>query len=112
MDSYLVKNARGDVNRENRNFDDTYWRERNDDSYYDDSILRYLPRLKTEIAALKSLPKVARLHKHAVATHREKLQYLMEDRAYASLRAQLISASKMPPQEAALLERLSNELSM
>jgi hypothetical protein len=112
MDSYLVKNARGDVNRENRNFDDTYWRERNDDSYYDDSILRYLPRLETEIAALKSLPKIAKLHKHTVATHRQKLQDLMEDRAYANLRAQLIAASKMPPQEDALLERLSNELSM
>ena len=33
LDSYLVKNDRGDVNRENRAFDDTYWRERNDPAW-------------------------------------------------------------------------------
>lgn len=44
LDSYLVKNDRGDVNREHRNFDDSYWRERNDDAYEDLSIQRYLPR--------------------------------------------------------------------
>ncbi|HGG04027.1 MAG TPA: glycosyltransferase family 2 protein, partial [Aliiroseovarius sp.] len=52
LDSYLVKNDRGDVNRENRTFDDSYWRERNDPAFHDVSIQKYLPRLRAEMKAL------------------------------------------------------------
>ena len=70
LESYLVKNDRGDVNREHRAFDDTYWRERNDAAWRDESILRYLPALHEELARLKALPGVGALHAKAVAAHR------------------------------------------
>jgi len=71
LDSYLVKNDRGDVNRENRNFDDTYWRERNDQSWEETSIHRYLPKLTEALAAMKADPKIGTLHEAAVAAHRK-----------------------------------------
>jgi len=87
LDSYLVKNDRGDVNRENRNFDDSYWRERNDDAWHDDSILRYLPRLKAEMERLKKDPLIRELHEDCVSRHRATLARLMKDKSYVALRA-------------------------
>jgi hypothetical protein len=106
LDSYLVKNDRGDVNRDNRGFDDTYWRERNDDSYEDRSILRYLPRLKAEIARLMADPEVARLHDEAVAAHRATLARLMADPGYRALKEQLRAAPRISPKEEALIALL------
>ena len=45
------------MNRENRDFDDTYWRERNDPAWEDTSIQRYLPALEV---ALEELPRASR----------------------------------------------------
>ena len=106
LDSYLVKNDRGDVNREHRHFDDTYWRERNDAGWEDLSIQRYVPALKAEIAALKRLPKVAELHETAVRLHKAKRDELMAQPAYQQMYAQLKAAPKLPPQEEALLAEL------
>ena len=106
LDSYLVKNDRGDVNREHRSFDDTYWRERNDPAWQDRSILRYLPALRREIASLKALPDVAHWHKKAVALHRAKRDALMRQPGYQNMHAQLKAAPKVPPQEEALLQEL------
>ena len=111
LDSYLVKNARGDVNRENRNFDESYWRERNDDSLFDESIQRYLQRLESEIANLKSDPKTAALHERAVTRHREKLAGLMRDPKIAALREQLKITPKIMPQELAIMEQFTAGLS-
>ncbi len=66
LDSYLVKNDRGDVNRENRAFDLTYWRERNDAAYEDRSIQRYLPDLKQALSALKADPEIKAAHEYCV----------------------------------------------
>ncbi len=110
LDSYLVKNDRGDVNRENRAFDDSYWRERNDDAWRDASILRYLPRLKAEIDALRADAEIDDLHRRAVACHRAKLDKLMRDPAVAEMRRQLAEAPRIPPVELALIERLENGL--
>lgn len=107
MDSYLVKNDRGDVNRENRNFDDSYWRMRNDDSYFDDSILRYLPRLKKEMAALLADKTIADLHKLCVSRHRETLARLMQQDDYISLRKQLEGTPKQSPAELEVIETIS-----
>jgi hypothetical protein len=106
LDSYLVKNDRGDVNREHRAFDDTYWRERNDPAHEDLSIRRHLPALEAEIAALKALPGVAALHDEAVALHRARRDALLEREEYRAMREQLRSACTLPPQEAALLDEL------
>ncbi|MCR8726816.1 glycosyltransferase family 2 protein [Frigidibacter sp. ROC022] len=107
LDSYLVKNDRGDVNRKDRNFDTDYWRDRNDDSHFDDSILRYLPRLEAEMARLKALPGIADLHGEAVRLHRATLARLMADADYVALRDALRAAPRIPPAELALLKALT-----
>lgn len=106
LDSYLVKNDRGDVNREFRAFDDTYWRERNDVAHEDRSIHRYLPRLRAEIAALKALPGIAALHDEACARHRGKRDELLAQEDYRAMKAQLMAAGTLCPDEEALLASL------
>lgn len=106
LDSYLVKIDRGDVNRENRAFDDTYWRERNDTAYEDTSIQRHLPKLQQGIAALKSLPGVAEAHDDCVASHRATIDRLLAQDDYAATRAQLLAASALPPAEDAMIAML------
>jgi len=110
LDSYLVKNARGDVNRENRDFDDAYWRDRNDASYLDDSILRYEPRLRAEMAALARLDGIGALHDRCVARHREKIAALLADPGYVALRRTLAEAPTIPPVEARMIEMLEQGL--
>jgi hypothetical protein len=107
LDSYLVKNHRGDVNRKDRAFDITYWLERNDDSHHDATILRYMPRLEAEMARLKALDGVAELHDLAVRRHREVLARLMADDAYVALRKELREAPRLTPPEIALLKELA-----
>ncbi len=104
LDSYLVKNDRGDVNREHRHFDDTYWRERNDDAFEDLSIQRYLPRLRKEMDALLADDEIRALHEEAVAAHRATLDRLMQDEDYRNLRARLKACPKISPAELALKE--------
>lgn len=106
LDSYLVKNDRGDVNRENRAFDDTYWRERNDAAYEDLSIRRYLPPLEAALAELKSDPEIAALHADCVRLHREKRDALLNQPAYQAMHDQLRAAPTLPPQEEELLRDL------
>jgi hypothetical protein len=106
LDSYLVKNDRGDVNRENRAFDDTYWRERNDGAMQDQSIRRYLPALEAEMARLRADPVIDALHRDCVALHLAKRDALLERADYRAMRAQLQAASPLPPQEEALLREL------
>ena len=106
LDSYLVKNDRGDVNREHRAFDDTYWRERNDPAFFDDSILRYLPALKEEVSSLKKDKEIKSLHDKAVALHKAKRDELLAQPDYQQMQTQLRAASKLPPQEEAMLIEL------
>lgn len=106
LDSYLVKNDRGDVNRENRAFDDTYWRERNDPAWQDTSIQRYLPALKRAIAALKSNPEIAALHAACVTAHIAKCDALMALDEYQQMYAKLTTAPALPPQEETMLRDL------
>lgn len=107
LDSYLVKNDRGDVNRENRAFDDSYWRARNDPAWRDDSILRYLAPLQAEISRLKALPGVADLHEEAVRLHRVKRDELLAQQSYCEMRNQLLNASTYSVEEDAIREELS-----
>ncbi len=106
LDSYLVKNDRGDVNRENRNFDDTYWRERNDGAYEDTSIHSYLPALEDELAKLKADPEIARLHAEAVTAHKATRDRLMQQEDYRELAKRLMQLPELSPQELAMIERL------
>ena len=106
LDSYLVKNDRGDVNREHRAFDDSYWRERNDPAYRDDSILRYLEPLKAETERLMALDGVADLHAKAVTLHKAKRDDLLAQESYQAMRDQLRSAPPYSDAEAAILREL------
>lgn len=106
LDSYLVKNDRGDVNRENRAFDDSYWRERNDVAHEDTSILRYLPALEAEIEAIKALPGIGALHDEACELHRAKRDTLLAQPDYRAMKDQLMRAGTLCPAEEALLTSL------
>ncbi|MGR3504136.1 glycosyltransferase family 2 protein [Pseudaestuariivita sp.] len=106
LDSYLVKNDRGDVNRDNRAFDDTYWRERNDAAVRDTSIHRYLPALEAALAEMKRDPEIARLHDLCVARHIAKRDALLDQDAYRAMRDQLRAAPTTPPGETELLKRI------
>ena len=106
LDSYLVKNDRGDVNRENRHFDDTYWRERNDPAWEDTSIQRYLPGLNAALAELKSDPEIGPLHQTAVNLHKSRRNALLKQPEYQEMQRVLRSAPTLPPQEQALLKEL------
>ena len=106
LDSYLVKNDRGDVNRENRAFDDTYWRERNDSSVTETSILRMIPALQAELAQLMDDPAIAALHQDCARLHREKRDALLDQPTYRDMQAQLRSAPSLPQAELELLAKL------
>lgn len=106
LDSYLVKNDRGDVNRENRSFDDTYWRERNDPAWEDTSIHRYLPALDTALAELKADKAICELHDESVRLHREKRDQLMARADYAEMHAHLKGLPTYPPGEYELMKEL------
>ncbi len=106
LDSYLVKNDRGDVNRDNRAFDDTYWRERNDGAWEDLSIQRYLPALQAEMDRLRADPAIDALHRAAVAAHVAKRDELLGRADYVAMQAQLRAASTLPPQEEKMLADL------
>lgn len=106
FDSYLVKNDRGDVNRENRVFDDTYWRERNDIAYFDDSILRYEARLRIEMDRLKALSGVGDLHAEAVRLHQAKRDALLGQETYQMMQAQLRGAPRYAAVETAVRAEL------
>ena len=106
LDSYLVKNDRGDVNRDGRAFDDSYWRERADVAWQDLSIARYLPALQAEMDRLKALPGVGALHEEACTLHRARRDALLAQDAYRAMRDQLRAASTLPPKEEALLAEL------
>lgn len=110
LDSYLVKNDRGDVNREHRFFDDSYWQDRNDDAWEDLSIRRYLHALREEIVALKALPGVAKAHDTCVRLHRAKIERLKADPAFAGLRDRLLSLPRVPRAEEELIARLERGL--
>lgn len=106
LDSYLVKNDRGDVNREHRAFDDAYWRERNDGAWFDDSILRYEAALRTEMDQLMALDGVGDLHAEAVRLHREKRDALLAQDSYREMQAQLRAAPPYAAAEAALRDEI------
>ena len=94
LESYIVKSDRGDVNRENRDFKDDYWVERNDASHTDDRILKYLPRLTAEVERLKALDGISELHDAAVVAHTQRYQELMEKKPYRKLRRRLRQAEQ------------------
>ena len=109
VDSYIVKTDRGDVNREGRAFDDTYWRERNDPAWRDDSIRRYLPALTRAIAELKSDPEIAALHREAVRRHIARRDELLTRPDYRALHESLQHGSTLSPQEQAMIRELRLE---
>lgn len=105
-DSYLVKTDRGDVNRANRAFDDTYWRDRNDDIWQDTTILRHLPALNAALADLKSDARIGAAHAACVQAHRTKIAALHARPEFADLAAALEAAPTITAREQALRAEL------
>lgn len=105
LDSYLVKNDRGDVNREGRVFDDSYWRERNDRGWQDRSILRHLPALEQALDEMKR-GDIGRLHAECVARHRARADLLRAEPAHGALYDHLLALPPYPPGEVALMQEL------
>jgi len=106
LDSYLVKNDRGDVNRENRAFDDTYWRERNDAAWEDTSIHRYLPALYAALADIMQDAEIAERHAECVRLHKAKRDMLMSQPDYRAMYTHLKALPPLPPGEMDLIEEL------
>ncbi|MFW2543582.1 glycosyltransferase family 2 protein [Primorskyibacter sp. 2E107] len=109
LDSYLVKNDRGDVNRENRDFDDVYWRERNDPAWEDRSIGRYRPALRAAMDELLDDPEISALHRACVDAHIARRDALMANPDYAAMYAHLRALPTYPPAEQALIDELELE---
>ncbi|SCZ63272.1 Glycosyl transferase family 2 [Epibacterium ulvae] len=105
LESYLVKNDRGDVNREHRAFDDSYWTTRNDAAWTDPSIHRYLPALKKEMSALLADPKTQSLHQACVDAHRAKITALLQKPDFVAMREQLKTAPSLPPAEISFIKK-------
>ena len=108
LDSYLVKNDRGDVNREGRVFDDAYWKERNDGGWEDQSIRRHLPALEALLAEMKAGP-LGDLHRTCVERHRARLDALLSQPSYAAMRDHLRALPPLPPGEAEMMAELGIE---
>jgi len=106
MESYLVKFRRGDVNREDRAFDTTYWQDRNDPARRDDSILRYSAKLRDEIKRLLSLDGVRAAHDASVAAHRAAIAEMRSQGLTATLLEQVRAAPKVSCAEAEFLQHL------
>jgi hypothetical protein len=106
MESYLVKNSRGDVNREDRPFDATYFQDRNDAARRDTSILKHADKVEAEVARLKLLDGVAAAHDACVAAHRAEITRLKAGEG-ASLLAELRNAPTLSVAEAALVKRFA-----
>lgn len=71
IESFIVKRARGLANRSVKTIDLSYFVERNFNSEPNTAMQRWAGPLAAEIAALKSLPKLAELHEAACQRHRE-----------------------------------------
>lgn len=106
LDSYLVKNDRGDVNRDGRTFDDSYWRMRNDPAWEDTSILRHLPDLTAALEEMKSDPEIAELHDNCTRQHRARRDALLADPGYRAMYDTLRAAPAIPAGEFVLMRQL------
>lgn len=84
LESFLVKQARGDAVVEDR-IDKTYFRRRNQTFAENAEMLAHLPALEAEIARLKQDMRLAELHLAAVEAHRAKISELKESEIFAEL---------------------------
>lgn len=109
LDSYLVKNDRGDVNREKRAFDHSYWCERNDAAWQETTILRHLSGLKKEMSKLLEDTEIANLHAQSVGLHQAKRDELLAQPEYREMRDKLLTSPKIAAQEQALIDLLEGE---
>lgn len=84
LESFLVKQARGDAVVESR-IDQRYFQKRNQFSTENTEMLHHLPRLEEEIARLKRDPALAELHAASVEAHRAKIATLKGGALHAEL---------------------------
>ena len=100
-ESFLVKRERGRINHREEDQGWEYWRVRNYASEPEASILDHLPRMRIVYDELIADPEIARLHREAVAWHRERISRLKSQSGYR----ELFEAITDPQQEDALFCR-------
>lgn len=106
MESYIVKCDRGRANREAGAFDMSYWCDRNFDTVQDLSIQAI--NSKAPLAALHADPKLAGLHRSAVAWRHARFATLMADEAWRALFGRLLmtpAAHILGAADAAMIRR-------
>ncbi len=84
-ESYLVKRQRGRINHVDQDQGQAYWASRNYATETDASIHTHLPRAKSRHAELLADGELARLHKEAVAWHRQRIDTLLSQKEYQTL---------------------------
>ena len=84
-ESYLVKRQRGRINHVDQDQGSAYWASRNYATETDASIHTHLPRAKLRLAGLLADDQLARLHKEAVAWHRQRIDKLLSQNEYQTL---------------------------
>jgi hypothetical protein len=76
--AYLAKTTRGLPNRSDKAIDLGYWADRNFNEVEETSILRHLPALRAELAALRAEAELDRLTREGLAWHRARALELMD----------------------------------
>ena len=88
-ESFLVKRDRGRVNHVDRDQGLNYWFRMNHNAEEDTSIQRMIPAQRAEFDRLMSDPEIAAAHALCVARHRQRIDELKADDAYAAFYAEL-----------------------
>lgn len=92
MESYLLKRARGRVNRTSEPMGMDYWTERNWAEVDDTSIRACDPLRDAHLARLRGDAQLAELHKNAVAWRHAQFETLMREEPYRALMGRLMMA--------------------
>ena len=96
VDSYAIRNLRGNVNYKKNKYNSEYWSLQDRNEVRDDTMLRYSARRKEIIDLLMSDPVLNRLHFAAIARAEACLDQIRQTAAYPEMIASLAAASQVP----------------
>ena len=93
VDAFLLKRDRGRANHVGGDIGLDYWIRWNRGGMPDSSIQRHVRATRRQLKALREDPETAFLERASVALSRERLRELLDDPAWAALRAELIGGT-------------------
>lgn len=96
IDSYALRKLRGNVNNKKDKYNADYWSLQDRNEVRDEAILRHAPRRAEIMAALLQDPVLNRLHHAALDRVAQRLADHKQTEAYATMKAGLIEAGKVP----------------